>query len=105
MRSGCFDKVIEDLKAEGRQKEIQETVEALKKGNPDNLPVPEELAYVSGSLMDDYLHDMAITQKFAMLNRKAMADVIVREMKLSAKSVHQVLCFSHQLISFRLSAL
>lgn len=53
--------------------------------NPDNLPVPEELAYVSGSLMDDYLHDMAITQKFAMLNRKAMADVIVREMKLSVK--------------------
>lgn len=86
---GCtkaqLDKVIEDLKAEGRQKEIQKTVEALKKGNPDNLPVPEELAYVSGSLMDDYLHDMAITQKFAMLNRKAMADVIVREMKLSVK--------------------
>ena len=60
-------------------------VEALKKGKPESLPVPEELAYVSGQLMQDYLHDMAITQQFAMLNRKAMADVIVREMGLTVK--------------------
>ena len=86
---GCtkaqLDAVIIGLKKEGRQKEIQGVVEALKKGKPGSLPVPEELAYVSGQLMQDYLHDMAITQQFAMLNRKAMADVIVREMGLTVK--------------------
>ena len=83
---GCtkaqLDAVIAKLKAEGREKEIQETIVALKKGNPGSLPVPEELAYVEGQLLEDYLHDMGITQRFALLNRKAMADIIVREMGL-----------------------
>lgn len=81
---GCtkaqLDVVIAKLKEEGREKEIQETIVALKKGNPGSLPVPEELAYVEGQLLEDYLHDMGITQRFALLNRKAMADIIVREM-------------------------
>lgn len=44
--------------------------------------VPKALAFVSGSLFDDYLHDMKIIQRFALLNRKAMMDEIVRGMKL-----------------------
>jgi RNA-splicing ligase RtcB len=44
--------------------------------------IPFELAYVTGALFDDYLHDMQIVQKFAVLNRKAMLNEIVKEMKL-----------------------
>ncbi len=44
---------------------------------------PYELAYVSGGLMNDYLHDLAITQEFAKLNRAAIADEICKEMKLT----------------------
>lgn len=88
---GCtkaqLDEVIAMLKAEGREKEIQETIVALKKGNPRSLPVPEELAYVDGQLLDDYLHDMEITQRFALLNRKAMADIIVSEMGFEVSDV------------------
>jgi len=40
--------------------------------------VPRDLAYASGGLFDDYINDMNITQRFALLNRKAMMDVIVR---------------------------
>jgi len=40
--------------------------------------VPRDLAYASGGLFDDYINDMNITQQFALLNRKAMMDVIVR---------------------------
>jgi len=44
--------------------------------------VPYELAYVEGDLLDDYLHDMGIMQEFAALNRRAIADEILRGMKL-----------------------
>ena len=46
--------------------------------------IPKPLAYVDGWLMEDYLHDMAIAQAFADLNRCAMADVIVKGMGLHA---------------------
>lgn len=43
-------------------------------------PVPKQLAYVDGDLFEQYINDMKIAQRFAMLNRKAMMDVIVKEM-------------------------
>lgn len=45
---------------------------------------PYELAWASGELLEDCLHDMAIVQKFAALNRQAIAGEIVRGMKLDA---------------------
>jgi len=44
---------------------------------------PKDLAYVSSNLFNDYIHDMKITQAFATLNRKAMAEVIIRGMKFT----------------------
>ena len=44
--------------------------------------IPFPLAYVSGSLFEDYIHDMKIAQQFAELNRKAMINEIVKGMKL-----------------------
>jgi len=38
---------------------------------------------VEGALFDDYIHDMKLTQKFAILNRKAMVDVILSGMGLT----------------------
>ena len=70
--------MIEKLKAEGRTKEIQKTIKELKKEH--TLSIPKDLAYVEGKLFDDYIHDMKLTQKFAMLNRKAMVDVIMSGM-------------------------
>ncbi len=63
------------MKAEGRFQEIQKTITALKKEHV--LDIPKDLAYVEGKLFDDYIHDMKLTQRFAVLNRKAMADIIV----------------------------
>lgn len=47
-----------------------------------NKEIPRTLAYCEGQLMEDYIHDMKIVQRFAMLNRKAMMDEIIRGMKL-----------------------
>ena len=74
--------VIAQLKAEGRFKEIQKTISALR--TEHELSIPKDLAYVEGKLFEDYIHDMKITQQFAMLNRKAMVDVIMMGMGFTA---------------------
>ncbi len=43
------------------------------------------MVYVEGSLFNDYIEDMKLTQKFAVLNRKAMADVIISNMGFTVK--------------------
>jgi len=75
--------VIKQLKAEGRQKEIENRVKDMKEESASNVLVPKDLAYVTGGLFDDYIHDMRIIQRFAALNRKAMMDVIISGMGLS----------------------
>ena len=73
------EEAIARLKKEGRVQEIQAFLEKDTK----QADIPKELAYVQGSLFDDYIHDMKIIQRFAELNRKAMMDVIVQGMGLS----------------------
>ena len=68
------------MKAEGREKEIPREIKRLK--NARQTRIPKALAYVSGDLFAQYIHDMRIVQRFAMLNRQAMVDVIVKGMKL-----------------------
>lgn len=72
-----LEMVIEQLKAEGRQKEIQQTIQSYKSTKPK---IPNELAYVEGKLMDDYLHDLKIAQDLAKWNRAAMMQVIIQAM-------------------------
>lgn len=75
-----IDLLIADLKAQGREKEIQKSVVSLK--NTKRTNVPKQLAYVSGDLFAQYIHDMKIIQHFAMLNRKVIMDELVKGMKL-----------------------
>lgn len=75
--------LIADMKAEGRQKEIQKELKRLKNQKQTSIPYP--LAYVSGDLFAQYIHDMKIVQHYAMLNRKAMMDEILKGMKLHAE--------------------
>jgi len=46
----------------------------------DHFSVPKNLSYLTGEHMEGYLHDMEIVQQFAVMNRAAMLDVIVKEM-------------------------
>ena len=77
-----IQETIDRLKAEGRFQEIQKTINALKK--EQKLDIPKDLAYVEGKLFEDYIHDMKLTQQFALLNRKAMVDVIMTGMGFTA---------------------
>lgn len=75
-----IDEMIRTLKESGNTKEIHKTLKALRKKRAAETPVAKDLAYVEGRLFDEYIHDMRIIQHFAMLNRKAMCDVIVNGM-------------------------
>lgn len=76
-----IDELIAEYRAAGRWQEIQSAINELRKEHPINIP--KDLAYVEGKLFEDYIHDMRITQHFAVLNRKAMTDVILRGMGLT----------------------
>jgi len=80
-----IDEMIVKMKNEGNTKEIHKAVKKLKAQRAALTPVPKDLAYVEGDLFDDYIHDMRLIQRYAALNRKAMADVIIQGMGLSAR--------------------
>jgi len=75
-----IDEFVAQLRAQGREKDIKRELKKKKSGVVTDIP--KDLAYVSGQLFDDYIHDMKIVQYFAELNRQAMAEEIVRGMKL-----------------------
>ena len=74
------NELIVRLKAEGKQKQIQTELKKLE--NTKTTDVPKHLAYCEGELFDQYIHDMKIVQQFAMLNRQAMMDEIIKGMHL-----------------------
>lgn len=75
-----LEETIALLKKEGRQAEIQSTIKALKAQIITNIP--KSLAYLEGALFDNYIHDMKIVQKYAVYNRKAMAESMIEALGL-----------------------
>ncbi len=51
--------------------------------------VPYEFAFLEDELLEDYLHDMQIVQRFAQLNRRAIADEIIKGMKFTPLDVFE----------------
>ena len=76
-----IQKLIEEYKKTGREKEIEHAVKELKASV--TTTVPKNLSYLTGEEMEDYINDMKIVQRYAMLNRKAMMDLIIKGMKLN----------------------
>jgi RNA-splicing ligase RtcB len=74
--SEYISKIVKELKAQKREKEIQQEIKKVK-----TLKLNKQLAYVEGKNYTDYLNDMKIVQKFAVLNRKAIVDEIVKRME------------------------
>ncbi len=77
---GEIEALIAKLKAEGKEKQIQKELKKLT--NTKRTDVPKALAYTEGELFEQYIHDMKIVQEYAMLNRQAMMDEIIKGMGL-----------------------
>lgn len=89
--------VIARLKAEGRANEIQDTVRRMKAERKG--AVPDELAYVSGQSFEDYLHDMAICQGFAKVNRECIAiELLLQEPREHFETVHNYIDLDHMIL-------
>lgn len=80
LRSDGLKPIIEKLKAEHRETEIETTLQQIK---AERLGIPKQLAYVDGELFENYLHDMKIAQNFAELNRQAIIAKIINGMELT----------------------
>ncbi len=76
------DAIIRTYKEQGRRKEIQAALQAIAwKGREATMP--EDLCYLYGSYLEDYLHDVEICQEFARRNREKVAEVLLERTKMN----------------------
>lgn len=87
--------IIEQLKKEGRQSEIEAVLKASKEKMPS---IPDELAYLEGQDLEDYLHDMKIAQEYAIWNREAMLEVLVEGLGIGKDKILEKFCTIHNYI-------
>ena len=78
------DALIQEYKAAGRRSEIQSALKALHWKNKP-LTIPEDLCYVYGKYLEDYLHDVKICQQFAKRNRELISEILLSGANLTAK--------------------
>lgn len=80
--------LIDSYKAQGRRKEIQAALKELDDGFESRpLDAPPDLCWLYGTYLDDYLHDVAICQNFAMRNRERILIELLSLTGLDASSV------------------
>jgi len=75
-KSKEINALIAELKSQGRQTEIQTELKKIGVRKVDKT-----LAFIEGATFNDYLQDMAIVQRYAELNRRAIVREIVKQMK------------------------
>lgn len=72
------ERMIAEYKAAGRRSELQEAVRQLHCSfKTKKLTVPQELSYLEGRYRDDYLNDMRLCQRWAEINRRMIAGLII----------------------------
>ena len=86
------DQIIATYKAEGRKTEIEGALKELKRQvfKADSA-MPEDLCFLYGKYMEDYLHDVEICQAFAKRSRELMAEILIGLSGLTAgESFHTI---------------
>lgn len=91
--SNVKNELISRLKREGREKEIQAELAKLPA-----VTVFRGIAYLEGTDVEGYLHDMEICQEFARLNREAMLDTLIEGMGIKKRHILDKFCTIHNYI-------
>ena len=76
-KSDIRKELIERLKSEGRKDEINSELKKLQAPQ-----INRQLAYIDEKDLEDYLSDMRICQRYAVINREMMAEIICDALKL-----------------------
>ena len=69
------EQLINSLKQQGRQKDIQKELEKFELAKPK---ISKDMAYLEGENLDNYIKDMKIATKFAFQNREQLAKNILK---------------------------
>lgn len=70
---------IEEYKAAGRRSELQDVIKRMRKSKQQAEPtLPRDLCYLEGEARYNYLHDMRICQRWAVLNRKLISVLLLK---------------------------
>ena len=78
------EEIIRTYKEQGRRTEIQAALKQLaKKHKSDVGSIPDDLCFVYGTHLEDYLHDVEICQRFARRSREKMAEIILERTGLA----------------------
>ena len=86
------EEIIRTYKEQGRRNEIQDALKKLKweKKNKETT-VPEDICWLYGTCLDDYLHDVEICQAFARRSREKIAEIILERTGMTAvESFHTI---------------
>lgn len=72
-------RTIDEYKAAGRRAELQAVVKEMRKQSRGAEPsLPADLCYVEGEARGQYLHDMRLCQRWAVLNRKLISLLLMK---------------------------
>ena len=77
------DEIIRALKEQGRKKEIQAALKQIKWERKESM-IPEDLCFLYGPYLEDYLHDVEVCQRFARRNREKMAEILLERTDIAA---------------------
>ena len=81
------DTLIRTYKEQGIRAEIQEALRKLKAEYKAVVSsVPEDICWLYGSFLEDYLHDVEICQRFAVRSREKMAEIILERTGMHGES-------------------
>ncbi len=84
------DEIIRTYKEQGRRKEIQNALKEIAWDKKESL-IPDDLCYLYGSYLEDYLHDVEICQQFARRNREMIAQILLERTGLGgADAFHTI---------------
>lgn len=70
------EEIIRTYKEQGRKNEIQAALKAISWSTRETT-IPEDLCFLYGTYLEDYLHDVEICQRFAARNREKIAEVLL----------------------------
>ena len=72
-------RTVEEYKAAGRRSELQGVIKKMRKEYQTAEPsLPADLCYVEGEMREQYLHDMRLCQRWAVLNRKLISLLLLK---------------------------
>ena len=72
-------RTIDEYKAAGRREELQNVIKKMRREQQVAKPtLPAELCYLEGIGREEYLHDMRLCQRWAVINRKLISILLLR---------------------------